>query len=148
MARTALYRHYDKDGVLLYVGISMRVMERLSQHTQDTNRSYWFDQIAIQTIEWFETRAEAIEAERWAIINEKPLYNKQHQPENGNKRSTLPEADEERPLFNIREYPFDEILRKQSAARVKEASRSLTPQELFERGLPYMADRYGPVNLS
>jgi hypothetical protein len=38
-----LYRHFAADGSLLYVGISMCAINRLSQHEE---RSHWFDQIA------------------------------------------------------------------------------------------------------
>lgn len=78
MARTALYRHFNKDGVLLYVGITLRVIDRLAQHS---NQSCWYDQIAYIKVEYFETRDEAIKAEQLVIVREKPLFNKQFNPE-------------------------------------------------------------------
>jgi predicted GIY-YIG superfamily endonuclease len=75
-----LYRHFDKDGILLYVGISLNHMARLGQHKA---ASSWFEKIATVTIEQFETRPEALRAETNAIVNEKPLHNihKQGEPE-------------------------------------------------------------------
>lgn len=69
---TNLYRHYDADGVLLYVGISLSAVNRLSQHKS----SPWFDRIARVQIEPFKTRDEALDAETHAIQHERPLFNK------------------------------------------------------------------------
>jgi GIY-YIG catalytic domain-containing protein len=68
----ALYRHFDADGTLLYVGISLSALNRLGQHKQNAE---WFDKIARVAIEKFPTRAAALEAEHNAIKEEKPLYN-------------------------------------------------------------------------
>lgn len=69
---TALYRHWNADGELLYVGISLSALGRLQQHN---NASHWANQIARVTIETFDTRDEAAEAERLAIANENPKHN-------------------------------------------------------------------------
>lgn len=70
--RTALYRHYDKDGKLLYVGISLSAAHRFSEHL---NSSEWAASTGNMTVEWYETRKAAEEAERTAILSEKPIYN-------------------------------------------------------------------------
>jgi hypothetical protein len=70
--KTFLYRHFSKDGELLYVGISLYALNRLGQHAK---HSSWFERISKVTIEHFENRAWALEAEKSAIINEKPYYN-------------------------------------------------------------------------
>src|SRR5690606_6831850 len=72
---TALYRHFDAEGRLLYVGISLNAFSRLMQHRRD---SVWFRQIASVTIEWFPTRGKAVDAEVQAIRNERPLHNVIH----------------------------------------------------------------------
>jgi hypothetical protein len=36
--RTSLYRHFDADGTLLYVGISLSALVRLGQDVTDTER--------------------------------------------------------------------------------------------------------------
>lgn len=65
---TALYRHFDKDGVLLYIGISLNPFNRLNQHFIV---SEWVTEITDIKIEWYDTREEAVEAERQAIKMEK-----------------------------------------------------------------------------
>lgn len=72
-----LYRHFNKSGKLLYVGISICALERLRQHRDD---STWFDDIATVEIERFATAKEAIAAEIVAIQKEKPLHNRAHSP--------------------------------------------------------------------
>jgi len=67
----ALYRHFDADGELLYVGISLSVMQRLSQHSS----SPWSDKIARVEIEHLESREAALEAEGKAIASENPAFN-------------------------------------------------------------------------
>ena len=72
---TALYRHFDKDGGLLYVGISLSHLSRLIQHRE---RAHWYRQIETVKIQWFASRSEAIAAERHAIKTEKPIHNVTH----------------------------------------------------------------------
>lgn len=74
MAVCNLYRHFDDAGQLLYVGISLSALARLSSHRS----SPWFDSISVVKIETLSSRSEALIAERKAIINEKPLHNKIH----------------------------------------------------------------------
>jgi len=72
---TQLYRHFDEDGTLLYIGISLNTMSRLSQHKV---ASPWFEKVASVTIDHFDSRAEALKAEREAIQNENPPHNIHH----------------------------------------------------------------------
>ena len=71
---TQLYRHYDCDGRLLYVGISLSAVARLSQHKDS---SHWYYQIARIEIETHQTRGEAMAAEALAIAVERPAHNVQ-----------------------------------------------------------------------
>lgn len=73
--RTALYRLYDADGKLLYVGITNDTERRWSDHSSD--KSWWPD-VAERTAEWFATRPEAEAAEIQAIKTEKPRRNRAH----------------------------------------------------------------------
>lgn len=73
--RTALYRHFDAAGQLLYVGISLSAVQRLAQHRQT---AHWFDRIARIDIEWHDSREEALAAEVVAIKAEAPQCNVQH----------------------------------------------------------------------
>ena len=68
-----LYRHFDKDGALLYIGISFSAVVRLAQHKE---HAHWFDKIAKVEVLNYATKQDALEAERHAIETEKPLYNK------------------------------------------------------------------------
>lgn len=70
----ALYRHFDADGRLLYVGISRSVTARLTQHSE----SPWDHLIARIEVERFPTREEAEAAERAAIRSERPIHNRTH----------------------------------------------------------------------
>lgn len=77
--RTALYRLYDADGRLLYVGISKRPVVRWAEHAVDKG-DLWWSEVERKTVEWFDTREEAESAEVRAIREEKPEYNKAHSP--------------------------------------------------------------------
>jgi len=72
---TQLYRHYDGEGQLLYVGISLSAVARLSAHK---SRSGWYQDIARVEIENYESREEAEAAEVEAIQEERPLHNRSH----------------------------------------------------------------------
>jgi predicted GIY-YIG superfamily endonuclease len=73
--RTCLYKAFDKENRLLYVGISLNWKNRLQQHAKD---SLWFVDVADIKIEWFDTRDQALSAEADAIKREKPEYNVAH----------------------------------------------------------------------
>ena len=70
-----LYRYFNKDHTLLYVGISLSLIRRRYQHSRD---SKWYDEFTYMTKENYETAIEAANAERIAIEKEKPLYNILH----------------------------------------------------------------------
>jgi predicted GIY-YIG superfamily endonuclease len=72
-----LYRHYNSAGELLYVGISLSSLTRLARHK---SRSGWFQEIACVDLEVFDTKEEALEAEKKAIRNERPKFNIRHSP--------------------------------------------------------------------
>lgn len=67
-----LYRYFDSDGRLLYVGITGDNTKRQSQHRRN---SFWFGEIASATFEHFDNRKKADDAESEAITKEKPMYN-------------------------------------------------------------------------
>jgi len=72
-APTHLYRHFDAEGNLLYVGISLSAVARLEEHKAQSKE--WFNSIAKVTIERFPTRKLALKAELRAINEENPRYN-------------------------------------------------------------------------
>lgn len=73
--QTALYRHFDATGALLYIGISLNAVARLAQHRRD---AHWFASIARIDVQWHPSRSEAEAAEREAIVAERPLHNITH----------------------------------------------------------------------
>lgn len=83
MTRAAVYRHYDADQVLIYVGCSVAPIARLCEH-QDG--SPWGRTTATVTIEWWPTKAEALAAEAAAIQTEKPLVNRTGRARRGKKK--------------------------------------------------------------
>jgi hypothetical protein len=71
-----LYRHYDANGRLLYVGISRLALRRLEQHSE----SPWFHSIARVTIKHFDTWKAVRAAETAAIATEWPQHNVAQHP--------------------------------------------------------------------
>ena len=71
-----LYRLYNADDELLYVGISMSALNRIGQHKAEKT---WWHEVAKITIETHMVpRAGIEEMERQAIQAESPRYNKKH----------------------------------------------------------------------
>jgi len=75
--RTALYRFFNADERLLYIGISGDPAYRWGQHRTDKP---WAGEVAMRVVEWLPTRAEAEAAELVAIRAERPLYNYRDTP--------------------------------------------------------------------
>ncbi len=74
---TAVYRFYDEDNVLLYVGQTPAPIERFHEHRDDKP---WFDEVTHFSTDWHLSREDAEWAEDAAIADEWPLYNKKGQP--------------------------------------------------------------------
>ena len=73
---TDLYRYYDADGRLLYIGISLNAVARATQHRAD---KHWWNDVARMTVEKIPgDRRHALEVERRAIRDEGPLHNVVH----------------------------------------------------------------------
>jgi predicted GIY-YIG superfamily endonuclease len=67
-----VYRHFGADGTLLYIGISLNAVARLSHHRR---HAPWFKKIARVYVQRFATRHDAERAECEAINSEKPKFN-------------------------------------------------------------------------
>ncbi|MDQ0758737.1 GntR family transcriptional regulator [Streptomyces canus] len=74
--RTALYRHFDANGDLLYIGISKDPEGRWMAHRG--NREPWIHQAVRRIDEWYNSRPEALAAETKAIRAERPPFNGTH----------------------------------------------------------------------
>lgn len=69
----ALYRLFDVNHHLLYVGISNNPPYRFEQHAAD---KAWWPEVNFVTIEWLEDRLLALTAETDAIWFQQPKYNR------------------------------------------------------------------------
>lgn len=133
--KTALYRHWDIDGVLLYVGISLSAVARLVQH----KKSHWSGRIASVTIQQYPDRPSAERAERSAIRSEKPLYNIAHVPaanDNTPEPAVVPSNDYE-PLHTVTVLPpapeGDEYVRGSMQAHILIGSDLRLPRPDYRR---------------
>jgi predicted GIY-YIG superfamily endonuclease len=70
--KTYLYRVYDNEQKLIYVGISLSFFSRLQQHKKN---SVWFDRMSTVTLTQYTAREEALFAEATAINTENPQMN-------------------------------------------------------------------------
>lgn len=71
---TELYRHFDAEGNLLYVGVSLNTVRRLSEHM---GKSSWASKIVKTTVKRYKSRDGALAAEKIAVMAELPMYNTQ-----------------------------------------------------------------------
>lgn len=71
--KTTLYRYFDSEGRLLYVGITGNQFNRLDQHSKTQP---WWLEVHTGSFQHFQTRQEALDAEAYAIGSELPKYNK------------------------------------------------------------------------
>ena len=67
-----VYRMYNIDGSLLYVGVTNNFGARFGDHWRTKP---WIADVKHLTLQPFASRSSAEEAERQAILNEKPLHN-------------------------------------------------------------------------
>lgn len=70
-----LYKQYNKEGELLYVGISGSYLARQTQHSKN---SPWFSTVTTIVLEHYATRKEVEDAEYTAIKLYRPKYNITH----------------------------------------------------------------------
>ena len=76
MTETVLYRAFNAEGDVIYIGISSRITQRTRAHDLG---SHWFDDVVRIELEHHPTREEALAAEATAIGTEKPRHNVCHQ---------------------------------------------------------------------
>jgi hypothetical protein len=69
-----VYRHWDADGQLLYVGFTMDFVGRQRTHQYVAP---WRYEVALVTLEEYLLRDEALVAEARAIRDEQPVHNRQ-----------------------------------------------------------------------
>ena len=68
----AVYRHFNADGQLLYIGCSTDPMGRTKAHASSAP---WFREVARIELQHFDSLSDALAAEAEAIRMERPLHN-------------------------------------------------------------------------
>jgi predicted GIY-YIG superfamily endonuclease len=123
--RTALYRLYDADRKLLYIGISQNPDVRWGQHSQNKP---WWSSVEVREIEWHETRALAAAAEKAAIKTEQPYWNLNH------AARPIGNSEAEKLFGEYREAREEARLLRPIvlAGAVDELKRGATPAQLAE----------------
>jgi predicted GIY-YIG superfamily endonuclease len=72
---TTVYRLFDSDWTLLYVGISVRPAKRMSEHSRSKE---WWPLVEHFLFTECDTRRDALELEEGMIRNEQPIFNIVH----------------------------------------------------------------------
>ena len=73
-----VYRVFDAEGALLYVGMTCNVLKRMQAHARTKD---WWPQAETVEAAWYPDSASAFAAEQEAIRMERPLHNKAVEPE-------------------------------------------------------------------
>jgi len=90
MSKQTLYRFYDQNDNLLYVGITKFFEPRLKQHYKNAD---WFFETAFVRLEHYSTRQDVELAESYAIKTENPRYNIAKNPDKLQAISALAEIE-------------------------------------------------------
>lgn len=98
--KTALYRHFDADNQLLYIGVSISAVDRFEEHQI---MSEWAFQSVRMDTQWFDSKEEALAAEKHAIKNEHPKFNKAHSKINRQKKLILSNSSQ---IFQFLNHPL------------------------------------------
>jgi predicted GIY-YIG superfamily endonuclease len=73
--QTGLYHVYGEADILLYIGVSKHFGVRWQQHAQ---KQPWWNERRRMTVDFYDDREEALDAEALAIFTEQPKYNVLH----------------------------------------------------------------------
>lgn len=140
---TALYRLYDSENRLLYVGITNDPPTRFVHHKREKT---WWGDVARREIEWLPSRMEALAAEEQAIHCESPFWNVSKsltramaKPTPWSQRAQrVPQPAHEQPFRSLVEFmgrryrealaQRDE-LRREVAEAIRQAAREGMPQK-------------------
>jgi hypothetical protein len=85
----SLYRYFDRNGTLIYVGVTKRGIRRNLEHAFDKE---WWPHVHHQKVTHFDTYAQALAAEKAAIQEYRPPFNVQHNPSHAGMRTAYLES--------------------------------------------------------
>lgn len=119
---TSVYRYYDADDLLIYVGITSRGMARNREHN---GSKAWWAHVVRQEVEHFDSRADAADRERSLIQVFRPPFNKHHNPGSDDLRTAYlayrgaadPALPVRRTLFNMLEHELPLVFVHQPTRR-------------------------------
>lgn len=81
---TSLYLYFDRHDTLIYVGITGRGIWRNREHDASAE---WWPFVARQEVEHLATREEALRREKLLILERRPPFNRQHNPDYADHRA-------------------------------------------------------------
>jgi predicted GIY-YIG superfamily endonuclease len=132
--QTALYRLFNQNHELIYVGISYDPEIRWYQHGRDKP---WWPKVASKTVEWHANRDLALREELQVISSDAPRYNTE-QPRPRKARRPVPADGKNRggrpkvgTLTNTA-YPRELITRIDAAAKAAGLSRAAWLRQIAE----------------
>jgi hypothetical protein len=123
--RAAVYRLYDAEGTLLYIGSAYNPKERAKKHRDKP----WWPQVSRQEDEWHPSREAAYVAETAAIEAAQPLGNKISGP--GAVAAPAPKTAAALPLFVLAEIDayFDQVAAEPPAVRFRKLTQLMEALE-------------------
>lgn len=133
-----LYRAFDEDGTLLYIGISNQPLVRLSQHSKV---AAWAPYVTLVTFERHPSRVAVEEAEVEAIHREQPVFNVRDSPTGSTSveylrlrrdRGRFVQEVPQRPLPPTWRNTRTRRIDKPPVVRDKETRSLFTPETLAE----------------
>lgn len=75
--KSTVYRCFDKNGILLYVGSTINIQTRLERHK---HKSLWYRKVETIKLKHFANKQKAYAEEIRACMEESPKLNKQLNP--------------------------------------------------------------------
>jgi hypothetical protein len=82
---TSVYRYFDLEGRIIYVGVTSRGPQRQAQHAVTAE---WWPHVSAQDVEHLSTREAALKREKWLIERHRPPFNRQHNPAHEKLKAT------------------------------------------------------------
>lgn len=139
-AAASVYRYYDENNVLLYVGYTTQGPKRNHQHASDKT---WWPFVARQEVDHYETVDEAKKHEVQLIRHYRPPFNKQHNPDSESlaesylQMAAMPFGGTRLSLMeilrgNAKQLPTNVVLQNKTQLVVSAAPRYLELSQLVE----------------